>query len=167
MQVQDNLILEDYLRDQGLHITTQRRVILDVLRRDGGSLTADEVFAEARKQMSQINLATIYRTLATLRQAGAVEQYYVSPDHHESHFKLADLPSSVTAPVRKADGERFHFHCLGCGKISEFVSADVVTIVTQALDSQVKGARVSQVCMCVEGYCPDCVSHPAQRREQA
>lgn len=162
MQPENSLILETWLRNQGLHITAQRRVILDVLRTHGQDLTAEEIYAEARKTNSHINLATVYRTLSKLRQAGVVEQYYVSPDHSEGHFQLTNLPLTINTKGKQWRGERFHFRCLGCGKISEIVSSELVDFVSQIVETQANGAQLTQICMCAEGYCPACARNQDQ-----
>jgi Fur family transcriptional regulator, ferric uptake regulator len=133
------------LREHGLRITEQRRSILDVIERSDKHPTAEEIFDDVRKINPGISLATVYRTLAMLRENGLIEQRFFSPEHDRSHFELSTA------------SDHFHFLCLGCGKIIEFESADVVHILTDQLKTNHSVAKVIITCVCVEGYCAECV----------
>lgn len=152
-KVEEARDFEGLLHDHGVRVTSQRKVILDVLSSRGGSLTAEGIYQEARQLDRHINLATIYRTLATLRDSGIVQQFYISPDHSESRFALVDEPEpspAVTAP------ERMHFHCRGCGKTMVLENPALSALIQQTLDVQVGGAMFKRICMCVEGFCSEC-----------
>ncbi len=131
------------LQDSGLRATAQRRTIVEVIAEHDGHLTAEEVYHEAKRLNPRVSLATVYRTLAVLRDAGLIEQRYLTPEHDRSHFELAGAPN------------HFHFHCLGCGKIVEFESRDILIALGQALTDKYD-VQVTQTCMCVEGYCAAC-----------
>ena len=60
------------LRKQGYRLTPQRLIVLDVVKRGEGHLTADEVHAAVVPQHPYINIATIYRTLQWLQDVGLV-----------------------------------------------------------------------------------------------
>ncbi len=47
----------------GLRITSQRALILEVIRRGQGHLDADEVYRQAREKQPRLSLSTVYRTL--------------------------------------------------------------------------------------------------------
>lgn len=153
--------LQRTLQKRGYRLTTQRRTILDILQHEPGSLTAETIYTKARQTNPQINLATVYRTLAALKETGLVEQSYASPDHHEACFNLTavddavsrdDLPSPTTEV--ESPQKRFHFHCLGCDRIIPFQSSVVLEALRSAIDME--HIQVDQVCMCVQGYCADC-----------
>ncbi len=131
------------LQESGLRATAQRRTIVEVISEHDGHLTAEQVYEEARRLNSRISLATVYRTLAVLKDAGLIEQRYLTAEHDRSHFELAGEPS------------HFHFRCLGCGKIIEFESREILKALGRELTAK-HDVKVTQTCMCVEGYCESC-----------
>ena len=44
-------------------MTRQRRLILDLMQKSPRHLTADEIFAQARREMPNIARGTVYRNL--------------------------------------------------------------------------------------------------------
>ncbi len=132
------------LQENGLRATSQRKTILEVVRSHTGPLTAEDIYREAQKLNSRISLATVYRTLTALKDAGVLEQRYLSRDHDRAIFELA---------VSAADS--FHFHCLNCGKIIEFKSHRLWNTLQQELADQY-GVTMTQVCICSDGYCESC-----------
>ncbi len=132
------------LHDKGFRITEQRRIVLDVISDNGGHLTAEQIHERARRVNPRISLATVYRTLAVLRDTGLIKQRYVSREHDRSHFELATA------------AEHFHFLCLGCGKIVEFESDAATTQILSELAERPEVKNAARVCVCVEGYCRDC-----------
>ena len=54
------------LREQGYRLTPQRNLIWEVLRDAGRHVTAEEVAAEVRRTLPDVNVSTVYRTLELL-----------------------------------------------------------------------------------------------------
>ena len=54
------------LREQGYRLTPQRNLIWEVLRDAGRHMTAEEVAAEVRRTLPDVNVSTVYRTLELL-----------------------------------------------------------------------------------------------------
>ncbi len=133
----------ELLQKSGLRATSQRRTIVEVIAEHDGHLTAEEVYLEAKRLNPRVSLATVYRTLAVLKDAGLVEQRFLTAEHDRSHFELAGAPS------------HFHFRCLGCGKIIEFESREILKALGRELTAK-HDVQVTQTCMCVEGYCDSC-----------
>lgn len=133
------------LQDSGFRITQQRRTVLDVINQSEGPLTAEAVYQKAKEINPKISLATVYRTLTVLRQAGLIEQHFLPGGHERSHFE----PVGVS--------QHFHFLCLQCGKIIEFESNEGTQGVLQDLARHEDAAQPIRVCACVEGYCLSCV----------
>src|SRR5512136_1003859 len=94
-----------------LHLTRQRRLVLDLLRDSKGHLDADSVYRKARARNSKISLATVYRTLALLRDARLVQERRLGENH--SHFEPTGGPL------------HHHFTCLRCGRVVEFPAPQV------------------------------------------
>jgi Fe2+ or Zn2+ uptake regulation protein len=133
------------LHDSGFRITGQRRTVLDVINQSEGPLTAEAVYQKAKEINPKISLATVYRTLTVLRQAGLIEQHFLPGGHERSHFE----------PVGVA--QHFHFLCTQCGKIIEFEGKEGTLGVLQDLAIHEDAAQPVRVCACVEGYCKSCV----------
>src|SRR5512134_1872772 len=90
----------------GLRVTSQRALILDIIRNGKGHLDADEVYRLARRKQSRISLSTVYRTLQTLKKAGLIDEVHFDENHH--HYEV------------RASAEHHHLVCLGCGRVIEF-----------------------------------------------
>jgi Fur family transcriptional regulator, ferric uptake regulator len=58
------------LRRAGHRLTPQRLLVLQVMKDSQGHLTADEVLEELKESYPLINLATVYRSLQWLKEAG-------------------------------------------------------------------------------------------------
>jgi Fur family ferric uptake transcriptional regulator len=67
--------LEAMLREAGLRITRQRRIILEILEDSDGHPDAAQIFARASALDSHISLATVYRTMKALAESGAIQRH--------------------------------------------------------------------------------------------
>ena len=124
----------------GLRITSQRALILEVIRQGRGHLDADEVYRQTRKKHPRLSLSTVYRTLQTLKKLGLVEELHFGEAHHHNEIK----PSA----------EHHHLVCIGCGKVVEFECP-----LSQQMKENVsreKGFEVTDVEVSMMGYCPTC-----------
>jgi len=63
-------ILLQALRQRGVRITPQREMILDALAHGSGHMTAEEIFDLVKIHTRVVNIATVYRTLDMLVEAG-------------------------------------------------------------------------------------------------
>jgi len=98
--------LSGELRLSGYRVTPQRGVILETIAHMKGHLSAQEVFDSARLRLPGLNIATVYRTLETLHEAG-----------------LVDFMMSATDPVRVSlrdqDNPHDHLVCRRCHTVLE------------------------------------------------
>ena len=133
-------LLQDALRATGKRLTPQRRLILQVLEESNGHLDADALYERVKAHDPNVSLATVYRTLAVLREIGLVEEHRLGQDH--GHYEA----------VRQEP--HYHFTCLRCGKVIEF-DTPLVAQVEQELCEQ-KGVRVTSTHLHVSGYCAQC-----------
>ncbi|MEK6201935.1 MAG: transcriptional repressor [Desulfobulbaceae bacterium] len=60
-----------------LRMTSQRQIILEELQKRKQHLTADELYTIVRKKMPKISLATVYRNLEFLSEAGMITRLEV------------------------------------------------------------------------------------------
>jgi Fur family transcriptional regulator, ferric uptake regulator len=128
------------LREQGYRLTPQRNLIWEVLRDAGRHMTAEEVAAEVRRTLPDVNVSTVYRTLELLvsldlvvetRLEGSACYYEVSPEptHH-------------------------HFVCTQCGAVGHF-GDELLAPVHEELAARQTFA-VSQIQVTAFGVCRDC-----------
>ncbi len=80
MSVQDkkNTIIEQ-LRENGCRITNQRKLLIDIILQDECS-SCKEIYYRAVKKDSSIGLATVYRMVKTLEEAGFI--------HRENMYRI-------------------------------------------------------------------------------
>ncbi|MCC7207868.1 MAG: transcriptional repressor [Anaerolineae bacterium] len=139
------------LHEMGFRVTAQRRTVLEVIAASPGHLTAEQVYERARKVNPHISLATVYRTLNVLTEAGLIKQRHISPDHARSHFETAEAQ------------DHFHFRCLNCGRVVEFRNDAAVRLFVDGLRGVPGVGRILDICTCVEGYCEACAPQAATR----
>jgi len=132
--------LREAFRQAGLRLTSQRCLILDVLRESDDHLDAESLHNKAKSRAADISLATVYRTLALLQELGLVEEHRLGEGH--SHYEA----------VR--DEPHYHFTCLGCGRVIEF-DTPLVARIAQQLSEQ-KGLRIKRAHLHFTGYCERC-----------
>ncbi|MFC1981959.1 Fur family transcriptional regulator [Chloroflexota bacterium] len=128
------------LNESGLRATSQRALILEVIRRRRGHLDADEVYRQAREKQPRLSLSTVYRTLQTLKKMGLVEELHFDEAHHRYELK----PST----------EHHHLVCLGCGKVVEFECPMSQKVKDDV--SREKGFEITNAEVRMTGYCPSC-----------
>ena len=59
--------IQQSLRDRGVRLTRQRRVLLDLIDNSGKHLDAETLYRLAKEKDSKLNRVTVYRTLKTAR----------------------------------------------------------------------------------------------------
>ena len=138
----DTLDFKNTLHSQGMRLTGQRKLILQVLEDTGGHLDAEAVFERAHKRDERVSLATVYRTLELLKKMGLVDQHYTSREH------LREVYEPVGAD------EHYHFSCIKCGKVIEFQSP-MIDRARKQLAKEL-GINILHACACFEGYCASC-----------
>ncbi len=139
--------LREAFREAGLRLTSQRCLILDVLRESDDHLDADAVHDRARSRAPDISLATVYRTLALLQELGLVEEHQLGEGH--SHYEA----------VRNKP--HYHFTCLECGKVVEFDTPLVARIVEELSDRE--GFEITRAHLHLTGYCRRCRQELSKR----
>ena len=58
------------LKEKGLKLTPQRRLIVDAIHETNVHLTTEEIIAHVQARMPEVHKSTIYRTLDLLEKAG-------------------------------------------------------------------------------------------------
>ena len=130
------------LRKQGYRLTPQRLTVLEVVKRSGKHLTAEDVHDAIVPQHPYINIATVYRTLQWLQEVGLV----------------APL-ASVTSPLRYeyVRGEaHHHLVCQDCGYEQE-IGDDMLAMLKSQLQARYAfSAQLNH--LAIPGRCAACQS---------
>lgn len=135
-------------RRSGMRLTPQRRIILEVLDHSETHLDAEGVYRQARACDPNISLATVYRTLAALRELGLVHQRHLTPDGQRGYYETADQ-------------QHYHFTCTSCGRVIEFDTPLMHQMQKELADEM--GVRVVQARLYLEGYCAVCDDEMQER----
>lgn len=128
------------LSSTGLRTTSQRALILDIIRRGGRHLDADEIYRRARKKEPRISLSTVYRSLLKFKELGLVGEYHFDDSHH--HYEV------------KPSVNHHHLMCLECGRVIEF-DYDVLGEVMRQVPGAA-GFEITETELRITGYCVEC-----------
>jgi Fe2+ or Zn2+ uptake regulation protein len=119
--------------------TKQREAILKALRNTRSHPTADQIYDEVRKDISNISKGTVYRNLQILQDDGAITE-----------LKLNDTLSRYEVKQES----HYHFRCEKCGRVS-----DIDMPINIELNQQVEkrtGLKISYHQLEFRGLCKDC-----------
>jgi len=116
--------------------TRQRQVVLEELRKVTSHPTATELYDMARQRLPKISIATVYRNLELLAQAGEITKLDLAGG--EARF---DGDAS----------QHHHIRCTQCGRVEDAGGPAIQTDVTSPSGYEVTGYRLE-----FTGVCPDC-----------
>ncbi len=132
--------LTESLHSNGRRVTRQRRLVMQVLQENPGHLEVEVVHSLAKESDPKISLATVYRTLAVLKEMGMVKDHALGESH--AHFEAAP------------EKPHYHFTCRKCGQVIEFDAPQVMQAV-RALSKRER-LQVADVHLFLSGYCAKC-----------
>jgi Fe2+ or Zn2+ uptake regulation protein len=132
------------LKSHGGRMTDQRRFILEAFRSASEHPTAGEIFRIARRRDSDLNLATVYRTVRWLEREGLVQARVFEPGSRSERFDSA-RPAA-----------HHHFVCSACQRIIEFDASGLAEVI-RVLAKQY-ALQVDQSTLVLHGVCFDCRS---------
>lgn len=141
---------EAYLREQGLKLTKQRKVISETfLAQVEGHRTLSELLEACQKEQSSIGYATVYRTMKLMTDSG------VAVEH-----KFVDGGEALFEPNVEGD-HHDHIICLTCGKIFEFED-DAIEVRQEQVAAE-RGFRVQRHRHEIYADCirTDCANRPS------
>ncbi len=136
--------LQAALEKQGVRLTRQRKVLLQVMDNAERHLDAGAILERAQKLDPRVHRVTVYRTLDLLKRNGLI------------HDELDLLHLRGDQHFYESHGPRDHIHvaCLKCGKVRE-----VESVLYEKLKKQIEkdsGIEISVTRMEVGGYCEKC-----------
>lgn len=141
--------MQSSLKDRGVRLTRQRRILLDLLDRSGRHLSAESLYQMAKEQDAKLNRVTVYRTLKLLKAGGLIDELDLMHVEGDQHYYES-----------RAKQEHAHLICLSCGKVEEFFGEPLQRMRKQIesnLGFQIVAARTE-----MGGYCPDCQAQRAR-----
>lgn len=125
----------------GLRSTRQRAAIISALRKASGFRTAQDLHREVIRGSGRIGLATVYRNLQALADAGEIDA--LQTDIGETAYRLCE-----------AGEHHHHIVCRRCGASVELVADEVEAWA----DRMGRNHGFKQVTHTAEifGFCSDC-----------
>ena len=132
--------LRDKLHTTNRRMTRQRQSVFDTLEHSHDHLDVESLYQRIRAQDSNVSLATVYRTMAVLKEMGLVEEHQFGENH--SHFEVAH-----PAP-------HYHFTCQKCRHVLEFDAPQVMEAARRL--SEREGLYITDAHLFLSGYCAKC-----------
>lgn len=135
------LVFSRFLQRQGLRLTYPRKQILDAVFSLHVHFNAEELYDHIKASTPGISLATVYRTLPLLLEAGLVQQT-VRSCGRERYEHIYGHPQHI------------HWLCRKCGSIQE----TDLTSLKSVLKQHAKGLKfeLEQVDIGIRGICWKC-----------
>lgn len=146
--------IQNSLKERGIRLTRQRRILLDLLDRSGRHLNADTLYQMAIERDPKLNRVTVYRTLKLLKKGGLIDELDLMHVEGDQHYYESRLKQ-----------EHAHLICLRCGKVEEFFGEPLQKMRKQVEDNL--GFKIVSARTEMGGYCPDCQSQIAQETAAA
>ncbi len=125
---------------QNYPLTSQRCLLLELLRDAKGYIDAKELYRRASEKNESICPATVYRSLNLFKEQGLVNQINLGMERR--YYEI------------KKSSENYYFVCRECSKIIKFQNPQL----KKMIESVQKKHRfnVTKAELCLEGYCPEC-----------
>ena len=134
-----------YLAEHSLKFTNQRKAIIAEFVKAGGHLSAEELFRIVKKKESGVGLASVYRTISSLVEAGlAVERRF--------------LDRTSVYELHEAGKHHDHLICMRCRKIFEFENEAIEEQQRRVADSlgfTLKDHKLELYGWCQRTNCPN------------
>ena len=130
---------DNILKEKGKKLTLQRRMILDIISKSDGHLTAENIINYVQARAPGVNKSTIYRTLELLEGLGCVVKSELNDKLIYHHAK---------------EGQHHHLICQVCGKNIDY-DEDLFIPVERALKER-HGFLVNFKHVVIRGLCRDC-----------
>jgi Fe2+ or Zn2+ uptake regulation protein len=125
---------------RGHPLTTQRRLLLELIRDAERHLDAKELYRRASARDESISPATVYRSLNLFKELGLVNE-----------IRLGKIRCYYE--IKQSPGHQ-HLVCQGCGKVMEFQNPYFQKLI-KAVQRE-HGFKIAKAELYLEGYCPEC-----------
>ena len=132
------------LAEAGKRLTPERELLLRIINQNA-HLDASEIYEIARRERPRIGLATVYRTLNTLRELGLVRSTELGESHR--HFEVEH-------------DDHVHLICSQCGRVFEVPAPKELDQLAASQGFLVRQSHVDLV-----GLCEDCQAESSESEE--
>ena len=122
-----------------MRMTNQREIILKELRDSRQHLTADQLYERVKKSMPRISLATVYRNLETLSEAGIIGKLEISGRQKRFDYEITP---------------HHHIYCLQCQRVDNIEFEQ--ELVDQGAMASTTGYRITGYRVEFVGICSSC-----------
>lgn len=131
----------NFLKENGLTLTTARKAILMGIVEAEGHFDADDLHDSLKKKGTRLSAATIYRTLPLFVKSGIIRE---------------TLRSRGRARYEHMWGHEHHDHleCIVCGKIIEFKDDELETLQNKVCGKH--GFQPIEHRLGIRGFCDSC-----------
>lgn len=127
------------LKEKNLRMTTQRKVILEELRKLDTHPSADEIYEVVRHRLPRISLGTVYRNLDVLSELGEIQKLELS-----GSLKRFDWDTN----------KHYHVRCIRCNRVEDTPVAPLNQLEDELYDTtvfEIVGHNLEFI-----GLCPKC-----------
>lgn len=131
------------LIQRGIRLTAQRRLLVGIIQESPKHLDAATLLKIAKQKDSEIDRATVYRTIALLKNLGLIDELDLMHLEGEKHYYEA-----------KTNRDHCHMACFQCGAIMEYASSSFEKL-KQDIARQ-SGFQIRVVRLEVGGLCERC-----------
>lgn len=119
-------------------MTRQKRIIMEVLRSTRSHPTADWIYEQAKKQIPDLSLGTVYRNLNLLKGMGEIMEL----NYGSTYSRFDGNPEN-----------HYHFQCQECGKVYDL---DLPLELKFDSISDLKGHEIKSHRLEFYGICAEC-----------
>ena len=123
-----------------LRMTHQREAILDELNRSKSHPTADELYERIKKKLPRVSLATVYRNLEILSEAGLIKKLEISGRQKRFDWN---------------PGDHGHVFCTKCQRVDNIITPSSPAPYVEPV--QKKGYQITGRRIEFFGLCPNCL----------
>ncbi|MBO5760022.1 MAG: transcriptional repressor [Lentisphaeria bacterium] len=128
------------LRGYGISPSPQRLAVYNYLLENRTHPSAETIYHDLKKILPTISLTTVYNTLKLLAEKHALQEVII--EDRELRFD-GDISKHA------------HFKCLKCGEVFDLFP-EKGNDVASNIPPLPEGFILSQLHVCVKGYCKDC-----------
>ncbi len=126
-----------------VRMTWQRRLLVGIMQDSPRHLDAAKLLEIARRRDPRIDRATVYRTIALLKDCGLIDELDLMHLEGEKHYYEA-----------KTSRDHCHLACFRCGAIIEYASPAFERLKKEM--AELGNFEIRVVRLEVGGYCKNC-----------
>ena len=140
---EEQRLFENYLRSNGLKLTSARKTVLKAFLNTEGHISAEDLLAAAKRIDPGLGQATVFRTLKLLADSGLAQDACQDegPRRYEHVYKHS---------------HHDHLVCVECGKLIEFCHPEIEKAQNEIFREF--GFRATGHRLELRGLCAECAS---------